>query len=297
MKLRTRLRALLAEWEQDVSSQWRPVLKETNLGWTSKFLDRQIRSDEIILPGRKGARLSGAPQGAHIFRAFENTDPARVRAVILGQDPYPKVNWATGRAFEQGDLAEWPEEPRKVADSLRRLVQAMASAGTGNPSYAASDRGWRLLVRDIHSGTCPFTSPKELFDFLERQGLLFLNTSLTVSSTGRADTRSETRGHFQLWAPLVARVLTFLGSRHRGHVVFLLFGKHAQAVFERSGARAAAQKAGAWKTRTGAVCHFHPAAITINGPAFLRPPSPFLAANELLRGMGAEPICWGINRD
>src|SRR5215831_14370617 len=117
VKLRTALRALLAGWEQDIPGQWRPILNETKLDWTSRSLDREQRPGEVILPGRKECPLPGAPKGAHIFRAFENTDPAHVRAVLLGQDPYPKSHWATGRAFEQGNLEKWPEEPHKVADS------------------------------------------------------------------------------------------------------------------------------------------------------------------------------------
>ena len=296
VKLRTTLRALLAGWEQDIPSQWRSVLQETKLDWTSKSLDREVRPGETILPGRKSIRLPGVPERAHIFRALENTDPAHVRAVLLGQEPYPKAHWATGRAFEQGNLEAWPEEPRKVADSLRRLVQAMVSADAGNPAYGAGDRGWQLLIQDVRSGQCRLIPPKELFDYLERQGMLFLNTSLTVSSIGLDDTPKENRGHFHLWAPLVARVLRFLASRQHGHMLFLLFGRHAEAVFDNSGARTAAQNAGAWETRADAVRHFHPAAITSNGPAFLTLPNPFMAGNELLRRMGAEPICWGINR-
>src|SRR5262249_44724923 len=231
----------------------------------------------------------------HIFRTFENTDPAHVRAVLLGQDPYPKSHWATGRAFEQGNLEKWPEEPHKVADSLRRIVQTIASACTGNTSYAAGDPGWKILIREARTGQCSLNPPKELFDYLERQGTLFLNTSLTVSTIGWDSTPKETHGHFYLWAPLVARVLSSFASRECGHVIFLLFGRHAEAVFDRSGAKTVAQNAGTWKTRADVVRHFHPAAITRHGPAFLPPPNPFMAANQLLLRMGAEPIGWGIN--
>ena len=278
MKLRTALRRLLEGWEQSIGSKWRAALAETTLGWTSKALDREMRPGEYVLP-----------KGAHIFHAFENTVPAHVRAVLLGQDPYPKVDWATGRAFEQGNLEEWPEESHKVAGSLRRIVQAIASAAAGNPHYAAGDRGWRILMRDVRAGRRTLLPPKEFFDHLERQGLLFLNTSLTVSVTPEGN-----QGHFQLWAPLIGKVLSFLACRGRGHIVFLLFGRQAENAFERSGARAAAQIAGAWETRAGLVRHFHPAAITKNGTPFLEPPNPFLAANELLRRMGADTINWGI---
>jgi uracil-DNA glycosylase len=297
VKLRSALDALLAGWKEDLPGKWRAVLQETELDWTSKLVDREMWPEETILPGRCNRIPAAAPEGAHIFRAFQNTDPSHVRAVLLGQEPYPKRHWATGRAFEQGNLHEWPQEPHKVADSLRRIVQAMSSASTGDLSYAAGDHGWRTLIGDARTGRCRLPRPKDLFDSLERQGLLFLNTSLTVSVAGGADSPRKCQGHFKLWAPLISRVLSFLAGRERAWVVFLLFGRHAEAVFDRSGARTAAEHAKTWKTMTDVVRHFHPAAITKEGAAFLTPPNPFVSCNRLLHRMGAEPLSWGITRD
>ena len=45
-------------------------------------------------------RLLGTDREAHVFRAFDELEPDRVKAVVIGQDPYPHVTRATGRAFE-----------------------------------------------------------------------------------------------------------------------------------------------------------------------------------------------------
>src|SRR3981081_13795 len=96
--LRDALFKMLAGWRDDLASSWRTVLNRVELAFDSRALHREMRADEIIVPGRKGAPAPGAPKGAHIFRAFDNLDPADVRALILGQEPYGNPPWATGAA-------------------------------------------------------------------------------------------------------------------------------------------------------------------------------------------------------
>jgi uracil-DNA glycosylase len=283
---------MLAEWDEDLPTVWRNVLGRTQLDLKSRALDHEVLPGEVIFPSRKGQPLATAPIGAHLLRAFEGTTPDAVRAVILGQDPYSNPAWATGRAFEQGNLVKWPDQPKAVADSLRRLVQVMVAARTGDSSYAADDHAWSKLIEDAHSDLLRLELPCKFFDRLERAGVLFLNTSLTISILNRGAEPKERHRHFQLWAPLIHHVLSFLAIRKNGHAVFLLLGQRASDVFDRSGARIEAVRAGTWKRRVDSVRHFHPAAITAAGPAFLRRPNPFVATNQLLRRMGAGPISW-----
>ena len=283
MKALTVLRSRLAHWEQDLPASWRQVLGGTLLNWDSPALEYELRPGEAILP---------APDGGHLWRAFENTDPRKVRAVLLGQDPYPNATWATGRAFEQGGLAEWPDEPRRLAASLRRMVQAMVAARTGDAAYAAGDRAWKKLAGDARGGRIRLEPPRELFDRLEREGVLFLNASLTLSVLERPGARKQSRRHFPLWEPLTQRVLRWLASRQSGCAVFLLLGRVSAHVFDRSGAQGVADHAGTWKKKVDAVRHCHPAAIDSRGAAFLLPPNPFRTVNNLLRRMGGSPVSW-----
>ncbi len=109
------------------------------------------------------------------------------------------------------------------------------------------------------------------------------------TQTGRP---KRCRGYFRLWEPLLYRILSFVAERRTNHVVFLLWGKHANRVFERGGIRATAKQAGTWGARLGVIRHAHPAAITLTGPGFLRLPNPFSSANKLLKQMGTRPIAW-----
>jgi uracil-DNA glycosylase len=300
VKLRTALCSMLAGWESDLPPRWRSVLGGTKLNWCSPALDYNVAPGEFILPSRKGKCLPNAREDAHVFRAFDNTSPDEVSAIVLGQDPYPNPVWATGRAFEQGDLSTWPEDPQQVAASLRRILLAIAAERTKDPSYTATDRAWKKLIADARHGLIPLEAPRELFDRLEREGVLFLNTSLTVSISGGISAArnvpkhgpKQCHRHFPLWAPLIHRVLTYIAARQSASAVFLLLGRHAEGIFAASGARAVAEGVGNWKTRVDTVCHFHPAAITAEGPVFLRPPNPFRAANDLLQRMGAPPVSW-----
>lgn len=283
---------MLAGWTEDLPASWRDILRRTQLNWNSPAFDGDLSPGEIILPGRKGRHLANAPEGAHVLRAFENTDPNGIRTVLLGQDPYPNRAWATGRAFEQGNLDQWPGQPRGMADSLRRIVQAMVAAKTGDMAYQSGDSAWSKLAADANNALLQLEPPREWFDRLEREGVLFLNASLTIGVLDRARAPRQCRRHFQLWEPLVRDVLRFLAARRSGRVVYLLLGGRAAAVFKKCGVEAEAQRAGTWKTSVDAVRHCHPAAITSEGAAFLRPPNPFAAANRCLERMGGEPISW-----
>jgi uracil-DNA glycosylase len=183
--LRDALFKMLAHWRDDLATAWGAVLDPVELAFDSPAFRREMRRDELIVPGRKGAPAPGAPKDAHIFRAFDNIDPADVRALILGQEPYANPAWATGRAFEQGNLADWPENRKLIADSLRRIVQVLASARTRKRVYVTNDGAWQTLIRDVRNGALKLEAPRELFDRLEREGVLFLNAARNCLASWR----------------------------------------------------------------------------------------------------------------
>lgn len=119
------------------------------------------------------ARLATAPpwQPAPpaVFRALSLTPPGAVRAVILGQDPYPTPGRATGLAF-----AFPPGDPPR--DSLRNILTELRSdLGIARPHGDLS--GWAA------------------------QGVLLLNTVLTVPL-------GEANGHRGWgWETLTTQVL------------------------------------------------------------------------------------------
>ena len=292
MNLRDALRAHLQDWKNDLSAPWRKAFADIELDFNRVRADLELHPGEFIFPARKNHPITGAPPRSHIFRAFDGIHPRDVRAVVIGQDPYPNFTWATGRAFEQGDLRRWTNNAREVADSLARIVQVLVAARTNNQIYVAGDAAWRQLISDNENGVISLEPPPELFNNLQRKGVLFLNTGLTISRFERGGSPEQLEGHIPLWKPIVAHILTWLAKRPNKHTVFLLWGNPAKAMFRESRVEQVAQEAGTWGVRVSAVEHFHPAAQGQGIPRFFQPPNSFTKANELFIQMGAVPIEW-----
>jgi uracil-DNA glycosylase len=129
------------------------------------------------------------PPGNEIFAAFDQTPFPRVRAVILGQDPYHGPGQAHGLCF-----------------SVRRGVPVP-------PSLANI---YRELRDDVGM---PIPDHGDLTGWA-RQGVLLLNTVLTV----RAHAANSHRGHG--WETFTDRVVSALAERREG-LVFFLWGAAA----------------------------------------------------------------------
>lgn len=296
MKLRDAFREVLTDWRQDLPPAWRTLLSGTEPDFDAVDATLEHQAWEPLFPTRKGKRILGAPRGAHIFRAFDALAPKDVRVVLVGQDPYPDIANATGRAFEQGNLTGWVADGHRVAKSLRRVVQVAADTRADHRRYVDGDGGWDTLIDDVQGGSLEFPGPNDLFDHWRDQGVLLLNTGLTISrfgAAGSADAAYQFQGHLPLWRPVIARVLAAVAERAVGVVVFLLWGKPARDRFAETGVRTRAEAAGTWGTRVRAVTKPHPAAGNPGGAVpFLEGANTFTEVNDALAAMGGARIDW-----
>jgi uracil-DNA glycosylase len=129
------------------------------------------------------------PEARHILRAF-TTPLARVRVVIVGQDPYPTAGHAVGLSFAV-DPATRPI-PRSLVNIYRELASDTGSA----PPATGDLSGWA------------------------EQGVLLLNRVLTV----RAGETASHRGiGWELVTDAAIRALVARG----GPLVAILWGKDA----------------------------------------------------------------------
>ena len=168
-----------------VAPDWQPVLaaflaSPAGLGLAS-FVRGRLASGAVIYP----------PQP---LRALELTPLHRVRAVILGQDPYHGPGQAHGLAFSV------PSGVR-VPPSLANIYKELA-ADLGVP---------RPLKGNLESWA--------------RQGVLLLNTALTVEA-GRAGSHAKAG-----WEPLTDAIIAAIAARAEPSV-FLLWGAHARRKVE-----------------------------------------------------------------
>lgn len=143
------------------------------------FLEQEKKAGKVIYP-----------PGPEIFNALNSTPLPRVKAVILGQDPYHGPGQAHGLCF-----------------SVRRGVQPPPSL--------------QNIFRELHSDL-GIAIPRhgELTHWAE-QGVLLLNSVLTVEA-GQAGSH-QNRG-WEIFTDAVIRVL----NEQREHLVFLLWGSYAQ---------------------------------------------------------------------
>jgi uracil-DNA glycosylase len=223
-----------------VPAGWRPVVDQ----W------RHSTAGQTLLAHVEARRAAGATiYPARVFHALELTPREAVRVVILGQDPYHGPGQAEGLAFSV-------PAGQKLPPSLRNMVKELArDLGCAPPAHG-------------HLGAWA------------RQGVLLLNTSLTVED-GLPGSHAK-RGWEALTDALVAAVAADPGDK-----VFMLWGAHAQAK------RGLIESAGGGRHLLLQSNHPSPLSAT-------RPPVPFLgcghfgAANRFLLAHGARPVDWAL---
>lgn len=155
-----------------------------------KYLENEFREAYFEeLTALMGGKVF--PPQEEVFRAFEVCAFEKVKVVILGQDPYHGAGQANGLCFAVN-------EGVKLPPSLKNIFKEVES-----------DLGVKMSGRG------------DLLPWAE-QGVLLLNSILTVVE-GKAGSH-EGKG----WERLTDAAIRAL-SREREGLVFMLWGKYAQA--------------------------------------------------------------------
>lgn len=163
------------EWKQALAAEFAaPYMTQLRA-----FLEQEKKEGKTIYP-----------PGPEIFNALNSTPLSKVKAVILGQDPYHGPRQAHGLCFS---VRRGVPPPPSLLNIFRELE---------------SDLG----ISPPHHG--------ELTHWAE-QGVLLLNSVLTVEA-GKPGSH-QNRG----WETFTDAVIKVL-SQEREHLVFLLWGSYAQ---------------------------------------------------------------------
>ena len=281
MPLRAALQDTLRGWREDIDPPWRAVVRTVSLAFDD--VDPTLESEpwEPIFPARRGMVFPGAPAGAHMLRAFDGIAPGDVRCVILGQDPYPCPAFATGRAFEAGNVARWRELDKMFSPSVRAFIQMILDARTGEALHAQGVAQWPATLAAIEQGAVDLEAPEALADRWVASGVLLLNSSLTLTRFRREGDPHQVQGHLPLWRPLMIRVLTHLAERGTP-VVILGFGDAAAETLRAAGLQ------GPDTGDERVILRPHPAAAQ----EVLAQENPFSLCNRRLRAMGAALVNW-----
>jgi uracil-DNA glycosylase len=173
----------------DIPEDWRALLGDyfESLEWQA--LQTNLRAE--LEKDREKIR----PEPQNFFKALGLTSLAKVKVVILGQDPYHSPGLAQGLAFSiPGNIST---NSREFPSSLRNVSKALTLEGFG-----------ALPNGDLHAWA--------------EQGVLLLNTALSVRL-------GEAASHANLgWKPLIDKLIGAL-AQQKPHLVWMLWGGHAQS--------------------------------------------------------------------
>ncbi|GBG69973.1 hypothetical protein CBR_g4801 [Chara braunii] len=180
--------------EEGTSSRhWSPLQRMLPAEWRELVIgtagfDCLWEIDQLL----RDERDNVLPPYNQIFRALEMCPPEAVRAVILGQDPYPRRGDADGLAFSKP----------KIEGSLENILEALEN-----------DLGCQhIAFRRPATGSLTTWA---------QQGVLLLNTALTVSP-------GMSGSHLDEWKPFTTAVITALSNRQGPGIPFALWGRKAQ---------------------------------------------------------------------
>lgn len=166
-----------------IEKSWKETLKQ-------EFTKTYFQESTAFLKMEKLAGKTIYPPGSLIFNAFNTTPFSKVKAVILGQDPYHNPGQAHGLSFSV-------------------------------PNGIAPPPSLINIYKELHSDIgVPIPDHGNLTHWAE-QGVMLLNASLTVRA-------NEPMSHARIgWADFTNAVIEKI-SDQKQHVVFLLWGKFAQ---------------------------------------------------------------------
>jgi uracil DNA glycosylase len=195
--------------------------------------------------------------------------------VIFGQNPYPRLESATGIAMFDNAFADWEDGRFGRVTSMRCIIKAACIHRHGVARDVSVTELRALLARH------QVVTPPEWFQAMLAQGVLLLNAALTASSDGSVSTAR----HTAFWKPVVETVVErILEARGGQGVVFAWWGNHAKSL------RALVERL--QERHPGVpvrhVDHCNPAAM---GDAFCEG-DPFGAIDEALASLGLPPVDW-----
>lgn len=253
---------------------WWPVLQrvlEGNRG-VEDFLG--VDRDPNIVPVRELT-----------FQALKPNPPERWKVVIFGQNPYPRVESATGIAMFDNTFNHWKDSQFGKVTSIRCIIKAAVMRKYGVPK-ATPIAALRALLAKENT-----VQPPEWFQAMLTQGVLLLNASLTASAdSARGDVGTQAR-HAAFWWPVIEKIVEEIlrakqaseDPRHKA-VVFAWWGAQAKSL--KAMVTRVAKAFSGVKVRH--VDHANPAA---QGDIFCDG-DPFGAIDAGLGSVGLEPVDW-----
>lgn len=177
------------------------------------FLTKEIV--EMLNRIEKQIGMTYTPNKDKILR-FLTTNLDNATVCIVGQDVYYQPGIATGRSFEVGNLNDWSTPFSQV--SLKNIIRLIYKSYKGITNYEDIKK-FSEIVKEINSNEFPILPPNKLFDSLEQQGVLFLNSYLTCEI-------GKPNSHRHIWEEFSMVLFNYI-STQRSDLNWFLWGKEA----------------------------------------------------------------------
>lgn len=181
-----------------IHESWNPFFDQPQV--QALLLDIQAQIGEVY-----------TPQTTNVLR-FASTNLSQMKCVIWGRDPYPQLveegqkrgePVATGRAFEVNGANSWDDVKKNA--SLRNILKLLHKSYFGYELTSTVEE----VRTDIQNGKFPIKPPNAAFNYWERQGVLFLNRSLTCPIGNQ---KNASGLHEPLWTPFFEKLLEYIAK-------------------------------------------------------------------------------------
>lgn len=182
------LRLLDSKWFQlienlDKKPYWDRIVEGIN---------KSIDNGNVIIPSEE-----------NIFKALNEINFSKFRVLMIGQDPYPTIGYATGFAFSANNISGKPL-PGSLMNIFKEIDRSYGSSMTESPNG-------------------------NLFSWKE-QGVLLLNSYLTIGTTiSQGRSRKINDSHREIgWGEFISDVIRYLDKSYK--FVTLALGREAQKI-------------------------------------------------------------------
>ena len=184
------------------------------------FMERKDVREELNKIEKALENEEYYPAKENVFR-FLQTDKNNIKVLIMGMEPYASsyidedgnvVPMATGRSFEVGNLKSWQQKFRQT--SMQNILKAIYLSQT------REEKTLNEIKEKIADGSFKIKQPTEWFDGLEKQGVLFLNASLSVQ-------KGVVRSHAKIWQNFMNLVIQELDTQT---LLWMLWGNKSKEV-------------------------------------------------------------------
>lgn len=193
-----------------------------NESWNEFLTENTVKELENIYNTIKNEEFY--PEEDKVLRFLE-LDLKKIKYIIVGMEPYPSnyiknnkiIPEATGRSFEVASILEKSWQDKFKQSSLRNILKTVYYNETGILKNLEDIR------KEIKNKEFLIKEPKEWFNSLEKQGVLFLNATLTVKA-GVVDT------HTKLWEIFMNDLIVYINNNNK-NIIYLLWGTKAKDRF------------------------------------------------------------------